>query len=110
MGTDQPLQIDPADARDRVAAGALLLDCRNTDEWQHCRIEGARLIPLDELPERLAELGPADPNRPIVVYCHAGVRSLHAAKFLRSHGHGASSMSGGIDRWSLQIDPTVPRY
>jgi len=85
----------------------LLLDCREDHEWQTCRIEGAVHIPMAQTPARLDEL-PAD--QPIVVYCHHGVRSLRVTQFLIQSGRDARSMSGGIDAWSLQIDPSVPRY
>jgi len=85
-----------------------LVDCREQDEWNHCRIEGARLIPLSQF----AELAPAQlsPERPIVVYCHHGMRSLRATEWLRHKGFQAWSLAGGINAWSEEIDPGVPRY
>ncbi len=91
-------------------SGLVLLDCRTEEEWERARIEGAILIPLHELPERAHELDGYN-GRPIVVYCHHGRRSLRAAAILRAAGHGgALSMTGGIERWSDEIDPRVPRY
>lgn len=88
----------------------LLLDCREPDEHAIARIEEARLIPMREIPERLAELEPWR-TRPIVVHCHHGVRSLRVVQWLRQQGfEKAQSMRGGIDAWSLEVDPTVPRY
>jgi rhodanese-related sulfurtransferase len=85
-----------------------LLDCRELAEWQFCRIEGAVHIPMHEIPSRLNEL---DPGRDIVVYCHHGFRSLSVAKALVQAGFPrVSNLSGGIDAWSHQIDPQVPRY
>ncbi len=84
-----------------------LVDCRQPDEWEICHIEGAVLIPLGELAERAGEL---DPDRPVLVYCHHGVRSINGAMILESAGFTADSMRGGIDAWSLRIDPTTPRY
>lgn len=92
-------------------SGLVLVDCRTDAEWDQARIEGAVLIPLQEIHERIDELQPYDDSRPLVVYCHHGRRSLRAAAILREAGlTGALSMAGGIDRWSLEIDPAVPRY
>ena len=88
----------------------LLIDCREADELLICRIEGHEWVPLREFPQRLEAIR-ADAGRGVVVYCHHGMRSQHAAEFLRSHGIGlAFSMSGGIDMWSDIIDGSVPRY
>ena len=63
---------------------------------------------MAELHRRLEEI---DRDRPLVVYCHHGIRSLHAALALRSRGYTqARSLRGGIDRWSAEIDPAMPRY
>ena len=73
----------------------LLLDVREEDEWQHCRIEGALHVPMSQLVQRLGELEPA---RPTVVYCHHGVRSQRVAEFLLRHGFAdVSNLAGGID-------------
>jgi adenylyltransferase/sulfurtransferase len=72
------------------------------------QIEGANLIPLGELPARYSEL---DRAQEIFVFCHSGVRSERAAEFLRSAGfQKVSNVAGGIDAWSEEIDPNVPRY
>jgi rhodanese-related sulfurtransferase len=88
----------------------LFIDCRDAAERTICAIEGTRLIPMAELPDRLAELT-ASKDRRVVVHCHHGGRSLRAASFLRQQGVGrAQSMSGGIDQWALEIEPGMPRY
>lgn len=88
----------------------LLIDCREADEVMICRIEGNEWIPLREIPHRLESIREAS-SRGLVVYCHHGMRSLHAVEFLRSHGVlNAFSMRGGIDLWSQSIDPSVSRY
>ena len=88
----------------------LLLDCREPDEHAIARIEGAMLIPMRTIPERLADLEPHRESR-IVVHCHHGVRSLRVTRVLRERGFaGAQSMTGGIEAWSLEIDPATPRY
>ena len=84
-----------------------LLDVRTPQEHAICRLEGAELIPIQVLPQRWHEL---DPGAEIVVYCHTGVRSVHATAFLRSHGLRARNLVGGINAWSLRVDPAVPRY
>ena len=102
-------QISVEEARDLIAGPGApqLLDCRQGWEHDLCHIAADVLIPLGELEERAAEL---DPSRPVIVYCHAGVRSINGAVLLERVGFTAMSMRGGIDQWSLRIDPTVPRY
>jgi rhodanese-related sulfurtransferase len=104
------LQVDVEELNAALQAGqdVQLLDVREDWEFTLARLEGALWIPLAELGRRLEEL---DRQRPLVVYCHHGIRSLHAALALRSRGfEQARSLRGGIDRWSQEIDPTVPRY
>jgi molybdopterin/thiamine biosynthesis adenylyltransferase/rhodanese-related sulfurtransferase/molybdopterin converting factor small subunit len=85
-----------------------LLDVRNPPEWEIGRIEGARLIPLGELQDRLGEL---DPAATIVAYCHHGARSARAVNLLRQMGFSRTiNLAGGIDAWSDEVDPSVPRY
>ncbi|MFO0938915.1 MAG: rhodanese-like domain-containing protein [Gemmataceae bacterium] len=87
-----------------------LLDVRNDDERAFCRIEPSQFIPLHELVARVAEIE-AKEGVPLVVYCHHGVRSLRAAMFLAQSGISpVFSLSGGIEAWSVQVDPTVKRY
>lgn len=92
------------------ASNCVLIDCRQPNEYEHCRIEGSILIPLNEIPERLAELKP-HVDQPMVVHCHHGGRSLRAVEYLRANGFpSAQNMTGGIDVWSQEVDPSVPRY
>lgn len=86
-----------------------LLDVRFPDEHAWVALPDSVLIPLPELEERADELE-ALRGRPVVVYCHHGVRSLDGTAFLRSRGLEAVSLRGGIDLYSLQVDPTLPRY
>ena len=86
----------------------LLIDVREMDEYAVCRIEGARFIPMNTVPMRLAEI-PQDV--PVLVQCHHGGRSMKVTHFLRSKGYTrVSNVKGGIDAWSLKVDPKVPRY
>jgi adenylyltransferase/sulfurtransferase len=89
-------------------AAPFLLDVREPHEWEIARVEGATLIPLGELPARLAEL---DPHAPIVTYCHRGVRSQRAREILAGAGFsGVRSLAGGIDAWAREVEPGMARY
>lgn len=88
----------------------MFLDCREADEFALCGIEDAILMPLSEITERVEELLPLR-DRHIVVYCHHGMRSYRVALWLRSQGFArVQSLAGGIDRWALEIDSSIPRY
>jgi adenylyltransferase/sulfurtransferase len=88
----------------------LLLDVRQPEEFAIAQIEGARLLPLGELEARIEELG-AWRGRRVVVTCHHGMRAARAAGILREHGFArVENLSGGIEAWSLTVDPSVPRY
>jgi rhodanese-related sulfurtransferase len=91
----------------------ILLDCRRPDEWAATRIQGAKHIPMADIERRADELESDDGSRdtPIVVHCHHGVRSLKVTGALRALGFtNVRSMAGGIDLWSVDVDPQVPRY
>jgi adenylyltransferase/sulfurtransferase len=85
-----------------------ILDVRNPEEYQLCRIPGSTLIPLPELSRRFREL---DAEREIIVHCKSGMRSLKAQQFLRAQGFRAvKNLKGGILAWADQIDPSMPKY
>lgn len=109
--SDYPIEIDCKSTKAELSSGgALLLDCRQPDEHATASIAGATLIPMSELPQRLAELDAHRDGR-VIVHCHHGGRSLRVANWLREQGFPhAQSMAGGIDEWSREIDPSVPRY
>ena len=87
----------------------LLLDVREPWEYDTAHIDGSTLIPMNEIPGRAHQ--ELDEEAPILVLCHHGARSLSVAAWLRQQGFDkAQSVSGGIDAWSRQIDPQVPRY
>jgi rhodanese-related sulfurtransferase len=87
----------------------LLLDVREPAELQVARIEGALHIPMGDVPSRANQ--ELDPDRHIIVMCHHGVRSLNVTQWLRQQGfEKVQSMRGGIDRWSREIDSSVPTY
>ena len=105
-------QITPIDVKAKLDAGepVMLIDCRQPEEYAHCRIEGSTLIPLGELHRRAGDVEAPDGGL-VVVYCHHGVRSMNGALMLKMSGiENVASMSGGIEAWSVQVDPTVPRY
>jgi adenylyltransferase/sulfurtransferase len=86
----------------------VLIDVREPHEVELCRITGATLIPMRQIPEQVATL-PRDKH--LLIHCHHGGRSLRVTQFLRANGFTAvSNVAGGIDAWSLTIDPSVPRY
>ncbi len=86
----------------------VILDVREPHEYEICRINGSKLIPLSELPSRVNELDTADE---IIAQCHHGVRSLRATRFLRSMGFKkVKSLKGGIDVWAQEYDQDMPRY
>ncbi|MCC6705234.1 MAG: rhodanese-like domain-containing protein [Thermomicrobiales bacterium] len=91
-------EVTVADSVSAIAGGThQLLDIREQDEWDAYRIPGARFIPLGQLAQRAEEL---EPERPVIVYCKSGVRSMHAVEILQSTGRkDAASMTGGIIAW-----------
>ena len=115
MSDSPAIEISAADAASALrntppSAALLLLDCRTPEEHATAKIAGAMLLPMQEITERVAEIE-AWRDKPIIVHCHHGMRSLRVAKWLREQGFTlAQSMQGGIDAWSTDVDPAVPRY
>ena len=102
--------ITPRELKERLDKGdsPVLLDVREPYEYSLAHLEGSVLIPLGTLPESLGQL---DREREIVAYCHHGMRSADAVGFLLQQGFkNVKNLVGGIDAWSLQVDPSVPRY
>jgi rhodanese-related sulfurtransferase len=107
-----PGEIDVRDLAERIRSGKplLIVDVREDWEREIGRIAGDVHIPMHTLPQRLGEVK-APEGGEVVIYCHAGVRSLMAAGFLEQNGvPGVLSLAGGIDAWSCEVDPSVPRY
>ena len=93
-----------------AAEDLLLVDCREPAEHAIAALPQAKLLPMSELPGRVSELE-ADRQRKIVVLCHHGMRSAQVTAWLTDQGfESVSSMAGGIDRWSEEIDSSIPRY
>lgn len=113
MPPQDELEIFPSDLQKILESDSKairLIDCREEDEFAHCRIEGAELIPLSRFTELALPLL-KDEEKPLVVYCHHGMRSLQATQFLRQKGVEKTwSLNGGIERWSTEIDSDIPRY
>ncbi len=108
--THEGVEVTVGELADEVKENpnVVLVDVRESYEWEICHIRDAVLIPLGELPDRLNEFeGQTD----IVTYCHTGVRSLRALEILKAAGFSkVRSLRGGIDAWAVEVDPTLARY
>jgi rhodanese-related sulfurtransferase len=104
-----PSEVGPREAATLAAnAGALIIDVREADELAICRLEGARHVPMRQIPEAAADL-PRD--RPLLILCHHGGRSRRVCEFLRAQGvANVSNVRGGIDAWARDVDPALARY
>jgi rhodanese-related sulfurtransferase len=108
-----PLEIGPIEVKRRLDAGEnlVLIDVREPVEYATARIAGSELIPMRTVPAELGRLEEKADAGSLIVFCHHGVRSLQVVSWLREQGVDAcQSMAGGIERWSVEVDPTVPRY
>jgi len=108
-----PLEVGPQEVQRRIDSGEklYLIDVREPHEFAQAKIEGATLIPMRAVPGELQDLEARADEGTLIVYCHHGVRSLNVVNWLREQGVVAcQSMAGGIDAWSLRVDPSVPRY
>src|SRR5579863_5812814 len=109
----EALEISPKEAQARLANenGAVLIDVREPEEFAVARVEGAELVPMQKVPAELQRLEAMADERDLMVMCHHGVRSLNVVAWLRERGiENCFSVAGGIDQWSVEIDPAVPRY
>ena len=105
-------EISVGEARQRLAGPVppRLIDVREADEFETARIPGAELLPLSQWPALAAEKL-TDPAQPLLIHCHHGGRSGQATAFLLHNGFtDVTNVAGGIDAWSQEIDPSVPRY
>lgn len=108
--SEHPLEVSIEEAARLLASPQppVLIDVREPSEHATCCIASAKLIPMASVPERLAEI-PQDV--PVLIHCHHGGRSLRVTQFLRAKGYTkVSNVQGGIDAWSLKVDPKVRRY
>jgi rhodanese-related sulfurtransferase len=109
----ESLELTPQELKRRLDGGEkiFLIDCREPAEYQQARIDGAVLIPMRAIPASLQEIECKADEAEVIVVCHHGVRSLQVANWLREQGlSNAHSLAGGIERWSCEIDASVPRY
>ncbi len=108
----EPLELTPQEASRRMKGDeAVLIDVREPEEYAVARIDEARLIPMQSVPAELQKLEALADESTLLVVCHHGVRSLQVVSWLRGQGiENCYSVAGGIDRWSQEIDPAVPRY
>ena len=103
-------ELEPTLLRARLGQGETItiLDVREPEEIQIAPFPGAVHIPMGEIPARMNEL---DPDAELVVVCHHGMRSAQVAIYLARAGfEHVSNLTGGIDEWSLTVDPKTPRY
>jgi adenylyltransferase/sulfurtransferase len=104
-------EITAKELKARLDAGddIQLIDVRQPDEYAFAKIEGAKLIPLGEIPSRMAEI---DPARETVIHCKMGGRSARAIEYMQQAGFTGElkNMVGGITAWSNDVDPAVPKY
>lgn len=108
--TEAPIEIDAEELHARLKAGETVqvVDVREPWELEIARLAGTIDLPMSTLPKGLCNL---DQEKPLAVLCHHGGRSLQVARWLRQQGYAqAQSVRGGLDVWSQQIDPGVPRY
>jgi rhodanese-related sulfurtransferase len=106
-------EVTPQAAKERLSSTkqASLIDVREPVEFALARVEGAELIPMGSIPAELQKLEGLSDDGDLLILCHHGVRSLQVTLWLRARGiENCYSVAGGIDRWSCEVDPSVPRY
>lgn len=103
-------EISPSDTANLLKENkARLIDVREPWEFQTAQVEGSVLVPMGDIPARAHQ--EFDPDEHLVVMCHHGARSLNVTVWLRNQGfENVQSMRGGIDAWSAEINPKIPRY
>lgn len=103
-----PVEVDVATAARQLEHRGTLLDVREPMELDFCKIRGSLTIPMGQIPHRLSEI-PKD--EPVYVLCHHGMRSGQVTAFLRQRGFDNTiNVAGGIEAWSTEVDPEIPRY
>lgn len=108
-----PLEIQLAEAKQKLQTDskAVIIDVREPEEYALAHLEGSWLIPMQSVPAELQKLEGLADDGELLILCHHGVRSLQVAAWLQARGiENAVSIAGGIDRWSVEIDPSIPRY
>lgn len=93
---------------DKASDKPVLLDVREPQEFAHCHIDGAQLMPMNTVPAHVQEL---DADAPTVVICHHGMRSQQVAMYLQQQGFSKLyNLGGGVAAWAAQVDPAMPTY
>jgi rhodanese-related sulfurtransferase len=108
-----PLEVSPRELKQRQDSGEtiVMIDVREPQEFAIAHLADTRLIPMQTVPSQLESIRMLASEAPIAIFCHHGMRSLNVTMWLRGQGiENCFSLSGGIDRWSQEIDPAVPRY
>lgn len=109
----ESFELSPREAESRLSdqGRAILIDVREPEEVALAGINGARIIPMQSIPAQLQRIEALADDTDLLVICHHGVRSLQVVSWLRERGiENCFSVAGGIDRWSREIDSSVPRY
>lgn len=109
----ETLEVTPQDVQKQLGEGRPLaiIDVREPDEFALTRIEGSELVPMGTVPGQLQRLEGLADEQSLMLICHHGVRSLQVVSWLRARGvENCFSVAGGIDRWSREVDASVPRY
>jgi rhodanese-related sulfurtransferase len=110
---DLPFETTAKEVKQRLNAGErlFLIDVRQPEEYAIARIEGSELVPMNTVPNAVPSLEEKADEGTLIVFCHHGQRSANVVNWLRGQGISASqSMAGGIEAWSIDVDPSVPRY
>ena len=105
------VNITPTELKARLDRGEIfrLIDVREADEWAVARLPRAELIPLSHFQQHAA--AELSPDETLILYCHHGIRSGRAQNYLKARGYAnVLNLSGGIDAWALQVEPTMKRY
>ena len=103
-----PIEVDTETAAEALKDDGVLLDVREPMELDFCKVQGSLCIPMGQVPHQLDQI-PKD--KPVYVLCHHGMRSGQVTAFLRQRGFdNAINVAGGIDAWSMTVDPEIPRY
>lgn len=108
-----PFETTAKEVKQRLDSGEplFLIDVRQPEEYAICRIDGSELVPMNTVPAALPSLEAKADEGTLIVFCHHGMRSANVVNWLRGQGiAGAQSMAGGIDSWSTDVDPSIPRY
>jgi rhodanese-related sulfurtransferase len=111
MPEPMPIEVCPSEVKRLLGEGSVvLIDCREQTEWDTARIPGAVLMPMSNWANEVEQLKQFE-GQHLVVHCHHGGRSLRVTQWLRANGFPTSqNMTGGINAWSEEIDPAVPKY